>query len=119
YLDEAERLCDRVAIVHLGEIVALDSPAALLAGLGEEILELRVDGDPQTALTALRERALASEDAFAIGARLTIPLHDSTAADVLAAIDADNVRASDIASRTPTLDDVYLNRTGSRMASVN
>ena len=34
YLDEAERLCDRVAIVHSGRIVALDTPAALLAGLG-------------------------------------------------------------------------------------
>src|SRR5437868_8280120 len=33
YLDEAERLCDRIAIIHAGEIVALDTPAALLAGL--------------------------------------------------------------------------------------
>jgi ABC-type multidrug transport system ATPase subunit len=43
YLDEAQRRCDRVAI-HLGEIVALDTPARLLAGLGSEILELRVAG---------------------------------------------------------------------------
>ncbi len=35
YLDEAQRLCDRVAIIHQGSIVALDSPQALLAGLGE------------------------------------------------------------------------------------
>ena len=34
YLDEAEQLCDRVAIVSEGRIVALDTPAALLAGLG-------------------------------------------------------------------------------------
>src|ERR671931_653329 len=45
YLDEAQRLCDRVAIIHMGEIVALDTPDALLAGLGGEILELRVNGD--------------------------------------------------------------------------
>src|SRR5439155_6020365 len=45
YLDEAERLCDRVAIVHAGRIVGLDSPRALLAGLGREILEVRVDDD--------------------------------------------------------------------------
>ena len=45
YLDEAQRLCDRVAIMNRGEIVALDTPGALLAGLGGEILELRVDGD--------------------------------------------------------------------------
>src|SRR5437588_781290 len=54
YLDEAERLCDRVAIMHAGRIVALDTPAALLAELGDELVELRVDGDPAGALTSLR-----------------------------------------------------------------
>src|SRR6478752_7523485 len=54
YLEEAERLCDRVAIMHAGEIVALDTPAALLAGLGEELVELRVNGDATTALASLR-----------------------------------------------------------------
>src|SRR5256714_2857832 len=61
YLDEAQRLCDRAAIIHQGEIVALDTPRALLAGLGEEILEFRVDGDPDAALAGLRERAVAGE----------------------------------------------------------
>src|SRR5262245_13750590 len=42
YLDEAERLCDRVAIMHAGTIVALDTPPSLLAEVGEEVLELRV-----------------------------------------------------------------------------
>ena len=59
YLDEAERLCDRVAIVHSGRIVALDRPAALLDGLGRELVELRVDGEPATAIEALREHRIA------------------------------------------------------------
>src|SRR6266403_311542 len=46
YLDEAERLCDRVAVVHEGRIVGLDTPDALLADLGRELLELRVARDP-------------------------------------------------------------------------
>ena len=50
YLDEAQRLCDRVAIIHEGALVALDSPKALLAALGREILEFRVDGSPDRAL---------------------------------------------------------------------
>ncbi|MDX6655198.1 MAG: type transport system ATP-binding protein, partial [Solirubrobacterales bacterium] len=41
YLDEAERLCDRIAIIHTGRIIALDTPAALLAGLGRELVEIR------------------------------------------------------------------------------
>ena len=50
YLDEAERLCDRVASVHAGRIVAMGAPVALLAALGREILELRVgDESPRSA----------------------------------------------------------------------
>jgi ABC-2 type transport system ATP-binding protein len=117
YLDEAQRLCDRVAIIHEGAIVALDSPTALLAGLGREILEFRVSGSPEAALTALRERRVAGPDAFAVGARVTVPLHEHTAADALAVIDGDHLRVSEIATRIPTLDDVYLHVTGERMAS--
>jgi ABC-2 type transport system ATP-binding protein len=113
YLDEAQRLADRVAIVHEGKIVALDSPQALLARLGGEILEFRVDGDPHAALAALRLKRLVTEDAFAVGSRVTVPLHEHTAADVLAGLD---VRASEISARIPTLDDVYLQLTGSEMA---
>ena len=114
YLDEASRLCDRVAIVHDGELVALDTPQALLDGLGGEILEFRVPGDPQQALATLRRRGVAGEDAFAIGAHVTVPLHQVAAAEALATVGADGFRALDIATRAPNLDDVYLKFTGSR-----
>ena len=52
YLEEAQRLCDRVAIVHDGSVVALASPQSLLAGLGEEILEFRVHDEPHATLAA-------------------------------------------------------------------
>ncbi len=119
YLDEAERLCDRVAIIHLGEIVALDSPRALLAGLGDEILEFRAGGDAQAALDTLRTAGIAGEDAFAVGARITVPLHGRAASEALAAMDAEPIRLSEIATRVPTLDDVYLNRTGTQLTAVN
>ena len=95
YLDEAERLCDRVAIMHAGRIVALDTPAALLAGLGAEILELRVDGDAGAALASLRARGLAGDDAFAVGSTVTVPLHEPTGRrDAIAAIDDAGVAAT-------------------------
>jgi ABC-2 type transport system ATP-binding protein len=119
YLEEAERLCDRVGIIHLGEIVALDSPRALLAGLGDEILEFRVSGDAAAALAALRSAEIAGEDAFAVGARITVPLHGRAAPEALAAMDTERMRPSEIATRVPTLDDVYLNRTGAQFAGVN
>ena len=113
YLDEAERLCDRVAIVHEGSVVALDSPQALLARLGSEILEFRVAGDPNATLAALRLKRLVSTDAFAVGARVTVPLHEHSAADVLAGVD---VHPAEISTRVPTLDDVYLQLTGAELA---
>src|SRR5205823_12644334 len=67
YLDEAQRLCDRVAIMHAGRIVAMDRPAALLAGLGRELLELRLHGDAAAGLTALRLAGVAGEEAFSVG----------------------------------------------------
>src|SRR4051795_6065090 len=117
YLEEAQRLCDRVAIIHAGTIVALDTPAALLAGLGEELLELRVDGDTAVALAALGAHGIAAADAFVVGQTLTVPLHDANASDALAAINQAGLSTSAIRSRQPTLDDVYLRLTGTGMAA--
>jgi ABC-2 type transport system ATP-binding protein len=116
YLDEAERLCDRVAVIHYGRIVALDTPAALLATLGREIVELRVDGDPRPALASLRSRGIAGEDAFTVGSTLTVPLHNGAAGRAVAAIGDLGLPTTAISTRQPTLDDVYLRLTGDRLA---
>jgi ABC-2 type transport system ATP-binding protein len=116
YLDEAEQLCDRVAIIHSGRIVALDTPAALLAGLGRQLVELRVEGSVNSALASLRERGVAGEDAFAVGSRLRVPLHDHNSGDAIAAIH-DLGLAGAISAREPTLDDVYLRLTGDSLAA--
>jgi ABC-2 type transport system ATP-binding protein len=117
YLDEAERLCDRVAIVHAGRIVALDTPVALLAQLGREIVELRVQDDPPAALASLQASGVAGADAFLIGSTLTIPLHDRPARDAVDSIDTAGVGTTSITTRAPTLDDVYLQLTGERLAA--
>ena len=114
YLDEAERLCDRVAIIHAGRIVALDTPQALLAGLGRSLVELRVD-DVSSALALLRERGVAGDDAFAIGSRVTVPLHDRSSRDAIAAVHELGLSGA-ISAREPTLDDVYLRLTGGSLA---
>jgi ABC-2 type transport system ATP-binding protein len=112
YLDEADRLCDRLAIMHEGRIVALDSPAALRARLGDRILELRVEGSPAAALDALRAIGLAGDGAFAVGSTVTVPLHGRAAPPAIAAIEEAGLRTATIAAREPTLDDVYLQLTG-------
>ena len=117
YLDEAERLCDRVAIIHAGRIVALDTPEALLGTLGSELLELRVDGDPATALSVLRAGGVASEDAFSVGGTLTVPLHGSPAHAAVVAVGELGLTTTELTTRRPSLDDIYLRLTGGRLAA--
>jgi ABC-2 type transport system ATP-binding protein len=117
YLEEAQRLCDRVAIVHSGEIVALDTPSALLARLGGQLLQLRVDGDASIALAALGAHGVAAADAYVVGSTLTVPLHDVAPADAVAAISQAGLTTADISTRQPTLDDVYLRLTGATTAN--
>jgi ABC-2 type transport system ATP-binding protein len=117
YLDEAERLCDRVGIMHEGRIVALDRPANLLAALGDHVLELRVATNPAAALARLRERGVAGDDAFVVGATLTIPVRGQPSDAVLTAVHDLDVAVSATSTRPPTLDDVYLRLTGDTLAA--
>jgi ABC-2 type transport system ATP-binding protein len=117
YLDEAERLCDRIAIVHEGRIVALDKPQSLLDQLGDEIVELRVDTAGEALLSYLRERNVIGDGAFAVGSTLTLPLRGIPARDVFAAVDGFGASVIATTTRPPTLDDVYLNLTGGRLAA--
>jgi len=115
YLDEAERLCDRLAIMHEGAIVALDTPAALRAGLGERIVELRLREEPGAALERLRDRGLAGPDAFAVGTSLTIPLHRGDDPSAIAQTEWPGLAPASMTTREPTLDDVYLHLTGGQL----
>ena len=115
YLDEAERLCDRIAVMHEGRIVALDHPQRLRHELGRELVELQVRDDLPATLAVLRAHGIAAEDAFSVGSTLTVPLRDLSAGEAIAAINDLGV-ATAISAREPTLDDVYLRLTGDRLA---
>ena len=65
--------------------MALDRRAALLAGLGSELVELRVENDPAGALAAMRAAGIAADDAFAVGSTLTVPLTRQEAKPQIAA----------------------------------
>ncbi|MGH7685533.1 MAG: ABC transporter ATP-binding protein [Candidatus Dormibacteria bacterium] len=117
YLDEAERLCDRVAIVHEGRIVALDTPSTLLGELGNEVVEVRVAADGDSALAVLRARRLAGDDAFAVGGTVTIPMRNGDAPQTVADIRELGIGTTAISARPPSLDDVYLRLTGARIAA--
>jgi ABC-2 type transport system ATP-binding protein len=116
YLDEAERLCDRVAVMHDGYFVALDTPAALLAELGPEVVEMRVDGDVQPVVRQLHSTGLAGDGVYTVGSVVTLPLHGSPSSETLAEIGRLRLPLSALSARRSTLDDVYLRLTNGRFA---
>jgi ABC-2 type transport system ATP-binding protein len=116
YLDEAERLCDRIAIMHAGRIVAQGTPGELRSQLGSELLELHVDGRTDSTLEVLRDRGIAGDDAFAVASTVIVPLHATAAAEAVAAVHEAGVPVTAISARPPTLDDIYLRLTGDRLA---
>jgi ABC-2 type transport system ATP-binding protein len=117
YLDEAERLCDRVGIMHAGAIVALDSPKALLASLGDEVFEMRVAADCEITLARLRDHGIAVADAFVVGNTITVPVRHRPATELAADIARLDVPLLATSTRKTTLDDVYLRLTGSALAA--
>jgi ABC-2 type transport system ATP-binding protein len=121
YLEEAERVCDRVGIVHQGRIVALDTPKALLRTLGEEAVELKVDDDPAAVLPALAGLGLNGSSPLVMGKTITIPLTDGSmqATGLMEEIRASGITAAAMGIRRTTLNDAFLKLTGAGVNSHN
>jgi ABC-2 type transport system ATP-binding protein len=111
YLDEAERLCDRVAIVDEGRIVSCDTPANLLAALGDDVLEIRLDSTERGA-AALERAGVARDDVLVIGTTVTVLLRGRPGDDLVERLRADRLALRAVTTRRPTFDDVYLRATG-------
>ena len=112
YLDEAERLADRIAIMRSGRIVALGTPEELVAGLGDRILEMRIRGEAGAAMRTLRRDGVIDADAFSIGSTLLAPAGGRAADEVRGATAAAGLDVLSAVIRPTTLDDVYLSLTG-------
>jgi ABC-2 type transport system ATP-binding protein len=115
YMDEAETLCDRVAIVDRGRVIALDTPRALVASLGaEHVVEFAL-ADPARAPSIDELNALAGArdarhegDAWAVG---TSEVHLAVPA-LIAALNARGAVLTNLATHSATLEDVFVALTG-------
>ncbi|HEX3806040.1 MAG TPA: ATP-binding cassette domain-containing protein [Gaiellaceae bacterium] len=112
YLEEADVLADRVGIIDHGHIVAEGTPAQLKAEIGKPTVEV-VPEKPDE-LEKLREllRRFGDETAARPGAFAVQVEGHSALPDVIRALDAGNVRAAQINLHEPSLDDVFLAKTG-------
>jgi len=122
YLDEADRLADRLAIVDSGRIVATGTPRELKAELrGDAVhIELRAEPDEQVVRRAVGSVA-GIRDITVDGLRLSARADDGAAAvpGALAALDQAGVPVAAVTVARPSLDDVYLRHAGRRFAEAN
>jgi ABC-2 type transport system ATP-binding protein len=117
FMEEAEKLCDRLAIIDHGKIVALDSPAALIRQLGaEERVVFSVEGS----LPAGFEETLPGGTRLEVeGKRVSIQGKDSRqiplVSEVVGLLGSRGIQFNNLHTEQPDLEDVFLSLTGREM----
>jgi ABC-2 type transport system ATP-binding protein len=114
YMEEAEHLCDRVAIIDRGKIVALDTPVNLIASLGaEQRIVFSVEGHvDDTPFRAIRGVTRVEQSG---GRVIVFGREDGLLVRVVTALDSSKTRFRDLRTEQPSLEDVFLALTGKEM----
>ncbi|HYN46227.1 MAG TPA: ABC transporter ATP-binding protein, partial [Allosphingosinicella sp.] len=109
YLEEAEQLCDRIAIINHGRLIANEATRTLVNMAQEKVVEVVVDRDLTTApVNACFDKIeLSGERTLAI----TYRKDRVNAGEVLAALHNEGLGIIDVSTREPDLEDVFLNLT--------
>jgi ABC-2 type transport system ATP-binding protein len=119
YMEEAARLCDRVAVVDYGKVIALGTPRELIASLGaEHIIEFAIGEQPEAAGLDTLLRALPSVERLAhdgVHWRLTVREVHRAVPALLAALAEHRAEPMHLATHHATLEDVFMNLTGRRL----
>ena len=113
YLEEADELADRVGIIDAGKLVAEGTPADLKRSIGVDVITAHIDGDAAAAMDALAGiEGASSVDQFGSEVRVSATNGGRLLSPVALALDRAGVSVRELAMRTPTLDDVFLDVTG-------
>ena len=120
YMDEAERLCDRVAVVDHGKVIALGSPSELIARLGgDHVIEFALNGAAEGgAAASLDEAALLALPAVraaridASGISLTVTEPHIAIPGLLRRLQDDSLQMARLTTRHVSLEDVFVSLTG-------
>jgi ABC-2 type transport system ATP-binding protein len=117
YLEEADELADRVGIIDKGRVVAEGTPAELKRSVGNDLIEVKVNvADAERAALAVR-RITSIEEVTVTDGLLSVRTSDAAAAlsTVAVVLNSAGVAVTNLTMRTPSLDDVFLAKTGDRM----
>jgi len=117
YMEEADYLCDRVAIVDHGRIVAVDTPSSLKDSLGGDVLTLEITDDGGISLEEqLRTMEwVVSVDKLGGAIELRVRNADKHLPEVFNAAEKKGVTITSVHLRKPSLEDVYLKLTGRKI----
>lgn len=117
YMEEAHRLCDRVAVVDHGRVIALGTPSQLIAALGaEHVVEIDIDEDDLTVDSWLRDvEGVQDVRHEREGIFLTVSEVHKTVPALLTALEAHEVELSRLTTHNATLEDVFVSLTGRRL----
>ncbi len=118
YMEEADQLCSRVAIIDHGKILALDTPAALKQSVGADtIVTVKAIGDGDTLAAALRAevRGVTRTRVIDGGVELHVKDAERIIPSVVNAADGAGLRLVDLAVSEPTLENVFINLTGKEL----
>lgn len=113
YLEEADQLADKIAVIDRGKVIAEGTADELKAQVGGERIEVVVaENDSARAAQALQE--MASGKVIIDGERVKVPVSGGGAkiVDAVRALDVAKIEIKEIQLRRPTLDDVFLSLTG-------
>jgi ABC-type multidrug transport system ATPase subunit len=117
YLEEADQLARRVAVIDDGAVIAEGTPAQLKASVGGEHLEiiLAAGSDLEAAVVAVKPFATDAIRADGDGLRLSVPVAaaEGLSTRVVRALDSAGVEVNDVTIQRASLDDVFLSLTGS------
>jgi len=114
YLDEADALCDRIAIIDHGEVVAEDTPDALKRAISGDVVTVGLAGAARKAAQLLAGqpylRSVEARDDDEL--RLTVEAGQTAIPQVMRTLEGAGIELSTIELHRPTLDDVFLTKTG-------
>jgi ABC-2 type transport system ATP-binding protein len=113
YLEEADALCDRLAIIDHGRIVAEGSPSELKREIAGDVLTIGVNGHGEKVVELMRSQTFVREASVEDGmVRLYVDKGEEAVPKVLRLLDANALAPSTMNLHRPSLDDVFLKKTG-------
>ena len=111
YMEEADRLCNRIAIIDHGKIIALDTPDRLKDSIGGDVVTIR-SPDTATVTTALAVPWINRAETHDGEVILTLKNADQYLSTIVTLMNEENIPITSISVHKPTLEDVFLSFTG-------